>query len=75
LFELFLRKLDKEELVVDVLIRERAEIKSSEGRVKFYSSDLDSIDRFTTVKIKGKEIEKDKLLKKLIENLVNFFKI
>jgi len=75
LLELFLKKLEKGEVVVDVLIRERAEIKGSEGKVKFYSSDLDSIDRFTTVKIKGKEIEGDKLLKKLIENLVNFFKI
>jgi hypothetical protein len=75
LLGLFLKKLDKGEVVVDVLIRERPEIKGSVGKVKFYSSDLDSVDRFTTVKIKGKEIEESKLLKKLIENLVNFFKI
>jgi hypothetical protein len=75
LMGLFLKKIDKEEVEVDVLIRERAEIKGSEGRVKFYSSDLDSVDHFTTVKIREKETEEGKLLKRLIENLVNFFKV
>jgi hypothetical protein len=75
LMGLFLKKIDKEEVEVDVLIRERAEIKGSEGRIKFYSSDLDSVDHFTTVKIKGKGIEGKELFKRLIENLVNFFKV
>jgi len=75
LMGLFLKRIDKEGIEVDILIRERAEIKGSEGKVKFYSSDLDSVDHFTTVKIKGKAIEENELFKKLIENLVNFFKI
>jgi hypothetical protein len=79
LMGLFLRKFNEREIEVDVLIRERYEIKGSEGRVKFYTSDLDSIDHFTTVRvirIRGnEEPEENMLFKKLIENLVNFFKI
>jgi hypothetical protein len=75
LLGLFLRRFDKEEIEVDVLIRERYEIKGSEGRIKFYTSDLDSVDHFTTVKVRGEGIEENMLFKKLIENLVNFFKV
>jgi hypothetical protein len=75
--ELFLKKIDKEEIVVDVLIRERHEIKGFEGKPKIYSSDLDSVDHLTTVKVKRKSSDKeeDKIFEKLIKNLVSFFKI
>jgi hypothetical protein len=77
LMGLFLRKVDKDEVVIDVLIRERYEIKGLEGRPKIYSSDLDSVDHLTTVKIKkeSSDKEEDKVFEKLIENLVNLFKI
>ena len=77
LMGLFLKKIDKDEVVVDVLIRERYEIKGLEGRPKLYSSDLDSVDHLTTVKVKKETSnkEEDKIFEKLIENLVNFFKI
>jgi len=77
LMGLFLKKIDKDEVEVDVLIRERYEIKGFEGKPKVYSSDLDSVDHLTTVKVKRKpsDKEEDKVFEKLIENLVNFFKI
>jgi hypothetical protein len=75
LMGLFLKKIDKDEVVVDVLIRERHEIKGLEGRPKIYSSDLDSIDHLTTVKVKRKDKEEEKVFERLIENLINFFKI
>jgi hypothetical protein len=77
LMGLFLKKIDKDEVEVDVLIRERYEIKGFEGRPKVYSSDLDSVDHLTTVKVKrtASDKEEDKVFEKLIENLVNFFKI
>jgi hypothetical protein len=77
LMGLFLKKIDKDEVVVDVLIRERYEIKGLEGRPKIYSSDLDSVDHLTTVKVKkeSSDKEEEKVFEKLIENLVNLFKI
>jgi hypothetical protein len=77
LMGLFLKKIDKDEVEVDVLIRERYEIKGLEGKPKIYSSDLDSVDHLTTVKVKRKtnDKEEDKVFEKLIENLANFFKI
>jgi hypothetical protein len=76
----FLKKIDKEEIVVDVLIKERPEIKGLEGRTKVYGSDLDSVDHLTTVKVKkvkreANDKEEDRIFEKLIENLANFFKI
>jgi len=77
LMGLFLKKIDKDEVEVDVLIRERYEIKGLEGKPKIYSSDLDSVDHLTTVKVKRETSDKEahKVFEKLIENLVNFFKI
>jgi hypothetical protein len=77
LMGLFLKKVDKDEIVVDVLIRERYEIKGFEGRPKIYSSNLDSVDHLTTVKVKkeSSDKEEEKVFEKLIENLVNLFKI
>jgi hypothetical protein len=75
LIKLFLKRIDKGEVEVDVLIRERPEIKGLERKVKFYGSDLDSVDHLTTVRIKGKEGKEIMLFKKLVENLIIFFKI
>jgi hypothetical protein len=75
LMMLFLKRIEKGEVEVDVLIRERPEIKGLERRVKFYNSDLDSVDHLTTVRIKGKEEKESLLLKKMVDNLINFFKI
>jgi hypothetical protein len=72
---LFLRKIDKDEIVVDVLIRERPEVKGFEGKTKFYSSDLDSVDHLTTIKVKRKDGDKEEeVLEGLVRNLVNLFK-
>lgn len=72
---LFLRKMDKDEVVVDVLVRERPEVKGFEGKTKFYSSDLDSVDHLTTVKVKRKDGDKEEeALEWLVKNLVNLFK-
>jgi hypothetical protein len=88
LIGVFLKKFAEDEVVVDVLIRERPEIKGFEGRAKVYASDLDSIDHLTTLKIKKvekkgeiekkdeiKRGEEDDIFKKLTEVLAGLFKI
>jgi hypothetical protein len=79
LMEVFLKELDEDGVGVDVLIRERPEVKGFEGRIKTYASDIDSVDHLTTLKIKRIEkVEKegeDDIFKKLMEVLAGFFKI
>jgi hypothetical protein len=76
LMEVFLRELNEDEAVVDVLIRERPEVKGFEGKVKVYTSDLDSVDHLTALKIKRMEKEGEgDVLKKLMEVLAGLFKI
>jgi hypothetical protein len=79
LMKIYLKKVDEDEVVVDILIRERPEVKDFEGKVKVYASDLDSVDHLTTLKIKKMEKEgekegEDEIFKKLMGVLAGLFK-
>ncbi len=72
----FIKKYNKEEIVADVLIRERPEIITTKPLPeRVYTTDIDSNDYLVTISVDVDSYTQEDAFRVLIKQISNFFKV